>query len=184
MQNFLNELRSNTRLRLGLWLILFILLAYGLLRLNDYQKELMIQYSSAQQQLNKLESIAGQKYWKQRKIDAETLKIELEKRLWKASSQGLARADFQSRLSISLRHAKLDKSRIKVEDIEVLTGTPTLWKVSARIDGVFKADLIAQLLRDMANNPEIIVVERLDIPPKGSKRFNLQVSAYFQANAS
>lgn len=184
MQSLLNELRSNTRLRLGIWLIILILLIYGLLLLDDYKHKLIEQYADSEQQLLKLQSVAQQKHWEKRLQETSTLRIELENKLWRASSQGLARADFQAWLSIAIRHASLEKTRLKVEDIEVLTGTPTLWKVSAQIDGFFVAEPIAALLREIAKNPQLIVVEHLDIPPQGSRRFSLQVSAYFQANQS
>ncbi len=183
MQDLLNELRANTRLRLGIWLIVFILLLYGVLRLNDYQKNLSKQYETARQQLYKLETVASETHWQKRQTEAEKLKIDLETQLWQASSQGLARADFQSWLSIAVRRVKLVKTRMKVEDIEVLDGKPTLWKVSARIDGTFQAEPLTALLRDIANNKEVIVVDHLDIPARGSKRFSLQVSAYFQAHS-
>ena len=184
MQSLLNELRANTRLRLGIWLILIILLSYTLLLLDDHKQELIQQYANAQAQLNKLETIAEQKQWQQRQAEADNLRLELDAKLWQASSQGLARADFQAWLSITLRHTELSKARLKVENIEVLSGTPKLWKVSARIDGAFKADPLMQLLRDISKNPKIIVVDHLDIPANGSKRFSLQISAYFQANAT
>jgi len=175
------ELRQNPRLRFGLILIACILLGYGLLLLHDQQAELQAQYQQHANKLQKLQKLTQQTQWQARADLATNQRLQLEQHLWIAESPGLAQADFQSWLDKAIKKAKIKRTNLKVDEAVTLPGKPKLWKVSARLNAFFKADALEQLLLDIAQHPQWIIVDQLDIPPARTLRLTLQVSAYFQA---
>ncbi|MDM8547259.1 hypothetical protein QUF61_12250 [Candidatus Venteria ishoeyi] len=183
MTELLEELRNNTRLRLGIWLILAILLLYGLLKLGKVQQTLQTEYQQAAQQHIQLQDIHEQTFWLERAKQARALRVEVEDKLWQSASKGLAQADLQAWLNRWIKISKLSKPKLNVESAFVLPEQSNIWQVSAQLNAEFDAKALQLLLNKIAENPQWLVVERLDIQNNQRKpRFKLSVKAFFQAS--
>ncbi len=179
------ELRQNTRLRVGLWLIAAILIGYVVLLLNDYQVKLQQQHENALNQLYQLQTIINQTRWLERSSQAQALREQLEIKFWQANTKGLAQATFQEWLNTEMNRAQMLKNaylRIMDSALE-MPNYAEVWKVTARIDAPFTQQSLSQLLLAIAQQPLFIVTERLEIGNLNSPRFTLMVSAYFKAQS-
>lgn len=180
IENPLQELRTNVRLRLGLWLIAAIVGLYGILTLDDYRKKLVKDYQGQANHLMQLQSVINETQWGARIEQIRALKIPLEEKLWKTTSKGLAQASLQTWLDMQAKTAKLEIHRLTVEEPIETKEKPVLWQVSAQMEGVFVSQGLETLLQTLSQHPQWVIVDRLDIqaPPNG--RFTLVVTVYFQ----
>ena len=179
--SLLTELRKNTRLRVGLWFILGLLLSYVAIRLNDYQVQLQQTHQDAINRLNQLQDIANQTQWLKRAPKARALRTQLDVKFWQANTQGLAQATFQKWLNTQVNQAKMEKAHVRIQSTLELSRMSNVWKITARLDASFTPDSLHKLLLAMAEYPQFIVTERLEIRNKNRvARFTLIVSAYFQ----
>jgi hypothetical protein len=179
--SFLTEIRKNTRLRVGLWFILGLLLSYVALLLNDYQVQLQQTHQDAINRLIQLQDIANQTQWLERAPKARALRTQLDVKFWQANTQGLAQATFQKWLNTQVNQAKMEKAHVRIQSTLELSRMSNVWKITARLDASFTPDSLHKLLLAMAKYPQFIVTERLEIRNKNRvARFTLIVSAYFQ----
>lgn len=184
IENPLQELKTNVRLRLGLWLIAAIIGLYGILALDDYRKKLVKDYQSQANHFMQLQGVINETQWGARVEQIRALKIPLEEKLWKATSKGLAQANLQTWLDMQAKAAKLEIHRLNVEEPIETKEKPVLWQVSAQIDGVFVSQGLETLLQTFSQHNQWVIIDRLDIqaPPNG--RFTLVVTVYFQVPAA
>jgi len=176
------ELRKNTRLRAGLWLIVAISISYLVLLLNDYQVKLQQEHQSASTRLNQLQTITSQTQWLERAAQAQALRSQLQVKFWQANTQGLAQATFQKWLDTEMKRAKLiKKAYLRIKSVLEMPNDTNAWKVTARIDAPFTQRSLNRLLFAIAQHPLFIVTERLEIRHSRTPRFTLIVSAYFKA---
>ncbi len=176
------ELRKNTRLRAGLWLIVAISISYVVLLLNDYQVKLQQEHQSASTRLNQLQTITSQTQWLERAAQAQALRSQLQVKFWQANTQGLAQATFQKWLDTEMKRAKMiKKAYLRIKSVLEMPNDTNAWKVTARIDAPFTQRSLNRLLFAIAQHPLFIVTERLEIRHSRTPRFTLIVSAYFKA---
>lgn len=182
LATLLIELRRNTRLRIGLGLIVAILLSYASLWLNDYEKQLKNDYQSVISHLNRLQAIASQTQWDRRAAQVHQLRTQLEAQLWRANSKGLAQATFQEWLNTRIKQVQFEGNvRLKVDVAREVSQYPHLWQVTAQLEANFEPKKLNALLLAIAKNPKWIVTERLDIrQTRSHAQFILIVTAYFQ----
>ena len=98
-------LKANARLRVGLWLILVIVWVYLLLLLRDVTQATVGEFQATAKKSARVEAQAKQKEWIARAEPMRTMQIELEDRLWRASTVGLAQATFQDWLIQAVQQA-------------------------------------------------------------------------------
>ncbi|MDM8560489.1 hypothetical protein [Candidatus Parabeggiatoa sp. HSG14] len=179
----ISELRKNTRLRIGIWLIMAILIGYAATFLNNHKVQLENNYKNALTRLSQLQNIADQTQWAKRSIQVQELHTQLKARLWEANTKGLAQAIFQSWFQEEIYFAQISKPALNVEAaLEVPKSS--LWQVSARLNGAFIPKRLHQLLLEIAKSPRIIVIERLEIRKSPTPRFTLIIKAYFQESTT
>jgi len=177
------ELRQNPRLRAGLWLIAAILIGYVVILLNDYQVKLQLEHKNALNQLNQLQTIINQTQWLERATQANALRNQLEVKFWQANTKGLAQATFQEWLNTEMKRVQMiEGAYLRIMDSALeMPNYPEVWKVTARIDAPFTQQSLSRLLLAIAEQPLLIVTERLEIRHSNTPRFTLIVSAYFKA---
>jgi len=179
--SLLTELRKNTRLRAGLWLIIALLTSYIILRLNDYQIQLQQEYQNAFTRLNQLQTIANQTQWLERAAQAQTLRAQLEVKYWQANTQGLAQATFQKWLNTEMNRAQIKKeAHLRIISTIEMPKYINVWKITARLDAPFTPQSLKMLLLAIAQHPLFVVTERLEIRHSRTPRFTLIINAYFQ----
>jgi len=174
-----NELKNNTRLRIGLWLILSILCGYGLSFMTKHIEQAQKNYTQSHLKLVKLKAIAQQNEWLDYEKQALVIKKQLTDKLWVTESEGLAKADFHTWISKLLDKTKIQQPRFKIAELTPIK-EQNIWKVSVRLNGLFNAKAINQLLLEVHNFPKLIVIERFDVRNRKDLRFYTIISAYFQ----
>lgn len=178
----LQELKKNTRLRIGLWLIIAIVAFYSLLLLNDYQLQLHNQYQNKVTHLARLQDVTSQAEWIERVKLAESAKVSLEQKLWVAASKGLAQADFQAWIGGQISAAKIQEPRLQVEEAKDVPQQTHIWLVNAKLEGIFEPEALERLFLNFAEHPQWVVVDSFEVRPSNRKpRFILLMSVYFQA---
>lgn len=178
---FLAEIRHNTRLRLGLWLILTIVLSYSVLLLSDQETALLAEYQAAATRLQQVEQVIAQPQWPQRAQAMREQLVRLESTLWQANTEGLAQASLQSWLENQARVLQVQSPTVRVDppiDLPELSA----WQVKAQLEGDFEQAKLYDLLLAIAQAPQQLVIERLEASQLSrTPRFQMIVVAYFQA---
>lgn len=171
--------QESALLRLGGWVILCILIVYGLALLSDYRSQIGSEYAKAEEKIARLHAIARQVEWPRRAQQARAKRSLQEKQLWVVENRGLASAAIQSWLNEALRKSGVGSGRIQVETARDVAGFDRLWQVRAQVKGVFENSAVIDLLNNIENNPKITVVESLDVVPGRRNTFSLEIKAFF-----
>lgn len=181
-QSLIKELHNNARLRIGLGLIALILASYIFLLLDEYRQKLQTEHETQVKRLAQLEGVTRQTEWTQRASDARALMVELQDKLWRANSKGLAQANLQAWLDSQIKAATITDTRLTIESTVDSTKYENLWQVTAQINGNFTASSLDTLLLAFAKNPQWVMVDRLEIYRTKPAKFLLVVTAFFQAH--
>ncbi|MBE9561406.1 MAG: hypothetical protein IMF12_00900, partial [Proteobacteria bacterium] len=176
-----NELRNNTRLRLGVWLIIGLLLGYSIMLLNDYRLKTQQEYTTVVARLSQLETIANQSQWLDRTTEIRQVRKKVQGQLWQANTKGLAQATFQQWLRTITKQLKIDTKRLQVDPALDVSKYNDVWQVTAKIRGNFTRKNLTDFLLKIATNPSIVVIEMLDVyESKEQLRFVVIIKAYFR----
>lgn len=176
------QVSTNSRLRWMLWGILYIFLMYFALSLGEWRAEQVQGINQLQRTAIKLEQLESQTEWPQRWVDEKQVSEQLNKRLWKATTPGLAEADLQNYLRNLMNNHNADGVRLRLAPTETLViGGETLFKVSADVSGVISSAQINALMRTMAEYPQVLLVERFSYSPQRAGQLSLLVTGYFSA---
>jgi hypothetical protein len=171
--NFLSQLRSNNRLRIGLALIVGIVWLSLLLDLHDQNTASIDRYRQIASQLARFGSQQKQTQWLTRAQDAKDVLAEAESRVWQNSTIGLTQAEIRDWLLRQLLQAKAAQYTVKVSesggDKSDNKGGRSddlpadLIRVRAEIE--FNTDPVAlsNLLSEIANAEHQVVVESLNV---------------------
>lgn len=188
------ELKANPRLRWGLWAILGILWLYGVLELRDETQRKGETYLALNKKVAKLKTTAMQTEWHARQTEARALQLNLETRLWRENTIGLAQATFHDWLSQQTQQANLGKAQLVVaaKDDEGSTATDktgtdgggtraesNLWKVSAKLTFDFNPQSFYPWLTRITMNEKKIAVESLTIRSTPSPKADVLLVAYY-----
>jgi hypothetical protein len=177
------EIRNNHRLRWGIWAILGISASYGVLLLEDWRIELENEYQNVSRRWQQVQQVVSQPEWPRRDQQAREQYSQLQSRLWQANTQGLAQASLQSWLDGKAKQVGLQNHTIRV-DPAITLDKVNVWQVKAQLEAEFQQDRLFDLLLLLAESPQWIVVERLDISQTTRQtRLQMWVVAYFQANS-
>jgi len=179
-----DEWRQNSRLRIGGWLILIILMSYAIMRLSDLEDSIKSDYQRKTRHLEELKSLTNQKEWINRADAAKAIIVQMESKLWRANSRGLAQANVQIWVDNFLKEKHITEAQTQVEPAHDITGYEGIWQVSAKIDAAFNPRQLADLLYAVESHQQLVVIEQLDAILNEMPRFTLVMKFYFQANSS
>lgn len=177
---FQQQINVNQRLRWMLWGILYIFLIYFALSLGEWRAEKAQSINQLQRTATKLDQLESQTEWPQRWDAEKAASAQLAKRLWKAKTPGLAEADLQNYLRELINKHNGDGLHLRLAPTEtVVLGGETIFKVSADVSASISSNQINELMRVMAQNPQVLLIERFDYSPQRSGQLNLLVIGYF-----
>jgi|GEM_PF-647638 len=190
LSEFKTEIEGNIRLRIGLWLIIFIITLYCLILLHNYQQSLEKSHKQALNKLNKIEFIIQQDDWHQRLEKIQAVKTQLETQLWTATSQGLAQASLQAWLDdVVNKQINLPHAQIKIATAPMTNTLPEmkLLKVSARIEARLVGSKLESLLEKIASHKYMVLIEQLNVKKSYIKnvlpKVSIIVVAYFSIHS-
>lgn len=179
---FQQQANANPRLRWMLWGILYIFLMYFALSLGEWRAEQAQSINQLQRTAIKLEQLESQTEWPQRWVDEKQVSEQLNQRLWRATTPGLAEADLQNYLRLLMNTHDVEGLRLRLAPTETLVlGGETLFKISADVSGLIDSAQINLLMRAIAEHPQVLLVERFSYGPQRAGQLNLLVTGYFSA---
>ena len=188
----LASIKSNPRLRLGLWLVLGIAWLYAILLLRDEAGHAVSEHQALAKKVARIEAQAGQVEWIERVEPARALLLQQENRLWRESTIGLAQAAFQDWLNQAVQQASLTRPMVTVAAQEESTlekkatgakdaePNSDIWKVSAKISFDFTPKNLYTLLARLSAHSQQIVIETFVIRGSPTLRAEMLLVAYFQ----
>ncbi len=180
LKNMLQELEANTRLRVGLWAIVAILLLYASLVLNDVREELETEFLRLNEKVRDVSSVSAQRSWLIQADESRVLKMQAESSLWSSRSEGLAQATFQTWVDQQLSGVHVKNVRTSMLPVEEKTGIIDLWEVSLRIQGEAEPAELQRLLFKMESLDKVTIIETLKIYNDRRKAFDLTATAWFR----
>lgn len=176
---FYTELRSNNRLRLGIWGIVLIMLFYLVLIQSDRLDREMDAYAMNISRSANVLTRKDQEGWLSLLREEKKISKELRTHLWQADTLGVAQASLQQSIKAILANLDVRNPRVRFGTAQPLTGATHIWQVQAQIDAHYSRGDEVSLLHDLAAHPNKMVVDRLELDSLGN-RLLVQVSAYFE----
>jgi hypothetical protein len=177
------QLRENPRLRYGVWVLAALFLGYLALGVQEWQQGIVVDHDSRLERLMHLETLAGSSMWLDRVKTSRALSIQLESRLWRANSKGLAQAKVQNWVNTQMKKAALDKAKIKVDTARPVDGVGSVWEIAVEIEGLFPLDACLDFLAAVEKESSA-AVETLTLIRGRPSRCTLGVKCYVRAGAS
>lgn len=189
------ELKANPRLRWGLWIIIGIVWLYVILVLREEVQRKTEIYQGELKKIARIQSESTQTGWPSRLEAAQALRLNLESRLWREDTIGLAQAKFQDWLNLAVQQANLPKAVLTVaaqeeagvadkgSDSPGKSASPLpaeLWKVSAKLAFDFNPQILYPFLARLATHEKQVSVESLTIRGAPVTRAEIMLVAYFQ----
>lgn len=196
IDNFLNQLRSNPRLRWGVALIAGIFWLYAILLLRETLQEKEQQHRASAQSIARLRAQLAQPEWVAWVAPAKTMAVQLEGRLWQAPTSGLAQAAFQDWLNAAMVKAGVTRPAITVTVIDEAianapsqnqdSGTTTpadVWKIKAKLGFDFSAATLLDFMSLIENHEKQIIVGTLNVRKEPFSHVEMELVGYFQKQA-
>lgn len=193
LNDFLNQIRVNSRLRMGIWLILGICWLYGVLELRDYLQDVRDKHRAALENVSRMRVQKSQTEWLTRVEQAKAMAAHMESRLLQASSSGLAQAVFEDWIRSSLTDAGVSQPQIKVvvvdeanqadDDSKALPPDSDLWKVRANLSFVINPENLVSLVSKIEFSERQVAFETLKIRSETVPQVEMQLVAYVKRQA-
>lgn len=179
-EQFVAELKASVRLRIGLALVVSVLWLNGLLSLREQVDEAVKRHGQLAGQLNRTRQYAAQTDWPERAKQAQMAQVELEGRLWRSGTPGLAQAAFQDWLDENLGKAGVTRQEIVLIQDGANKADEDLWKIKAKLSVDFTPQGFNALMQRLASADRQVIVEKLVIHAESSPRVEAILAAPFQ----
>ena len=176
--DFVAELKRNRRAAAGLLAIAVLAGGYGLLLLGDANDAMRTSYVEESQRLQRIAADGEERDWPARAAASGAMREALEKRLWSADSDGVARADLQDWVTAAGRKAGLDKLRVTIELTAPKGLAPDLRQVIATIAAFQTDTALIQFLDRIEREPHLLVVDRLHVQQHPIASLDMTLIAY------
>ncbi|MGR8933329.1 MAG: hypothetical protein ACU837_02935 [Gammaproteobacteria bacterium] len=159
--------QENQRLRMALWLIIWIL-AFHLCGLMSDTAE---RYRKQNQQLNakllRLTALEKQSFWFERVQEAKTRREALKRGLWLAENRALALADAQSWMNRTLEQLKLPTIRFQMEPVQSLGKIEGVWEIKTLLSGNLQYNDLLKFIKTLESAPYYMTIEEASIEKIG-----------------
>lgn len=175
-QQIKSEWGSNQRLRLITFLSAVLFVVWGHMQLDRWRESAERQAKRSIMELRETNLAVEEKRWPQREKEAVSALEKIQRRLWKANTEGEAQAALRDWLQ---GQARLSGLEIKQIDIEV--GKPgqrlSITPVRASIRGEYKAGSWQKMIERLGTAVPSVTVEfeQIDITRKPRYRLGLLV---------
>jgi hypothetical protein len=173
-----SELQTNRRAAGGLLVIAILAGGYGLFPLGDASDALRGSYVQASLRQERIAGAGTEKDWPARAEASTALREALEKRLWPAESEGVARANVQDWVTAAGRDAGLDKLRVTIELTRPKGLAPDLRQVIATINASFTDTTLIRFLERAARESHLLVIDRLHVQQRPVAMIEMTLIAY------
>ena len=172
------ELRDNGRLRLGVWLIAGLLLAFGLSIQADRLTEAAAGHAEETRLLAGVQAALERRDWPELLAGEQAINADLAARFWQADTEGLAQAQLQQVLRDLAERLELRNPRIRAGLTRAVPEMPGVCQVQARFRAQYRPGGELRLLYALATSERKLLAERLDLNRRNTLITTI-VSAYF-----
>lgn len=172
------ELAENTRLRVGLWAVLALVLFYAVLLQSDRVDAAYEEYAVEADRLARIEATLTSGDWQEWLRTEQAANTELAAQLWRADTSGLAQANVQAALGEIMAGLRLRNPRIRPGVSQAVPDAPGIWRVQMQLSASYGRGRELEVLHRVAIYPRRLVVDRLDLN-RSNDRIRLILSAYF-----
>ena len=172
------ELAENTRLRLGVWLVLLLVVFYLVLVQADRVEAAFDEYAIEAGRLARIEATLTSGDWQDWLVTERETSAALAAKLWRADTSGLAQANVQAALGEIMRGLNLRNARIRPGVSQAVPDAAGVWRVQMQLSASYRRGMELEVLHRVATHPRKLVVDRLDLN-RNNDRLRLIVSAYF-----
>ena len=172
------ELAENTRLRLGLWAVLGLVLFYATLLQSDRVDAAYEEYAVEADRLARIDATLTSGDWQEWLRTEQAANTELAAQLWRADTSGLAQANVQAALGEIMAGLRLRNPRVRPGVSQAVPDAPGIWRVQMQLSASYRRGIELEVLHRVATYPRRLVVDRLDLN-RSNDRIRLILSAYF-----
>lgn len=188
----LTGIKVNPRLRRGLWLVVGIVWLYVVLLLRDEARVAQSEHQALAKKVARIELQSRQTEWTARVEPLQAVQIQLESRLWREGTVGLAQAAFQDWLNQAALLSNLTRTVISVaaQDENTPDKNATVkpesnldsesWKVSAKVGFDFTPRGFYAFMGRLEGHDKQIIVETLIVRGPPLARAEMVLVAYFR----
>lgn len=138
VSSFRDELSNNRRFRRLSWLVVYILICYGIIGMRDFANSLESSAAIKRTELSRLtrsESISPGT-WEKRKYEELVVQSQLLESCWMANGPRLASADMQTILQKVTKDYSLRSSRLTLSEPESINiDKQRVWRIRAQVSG-------------------------------------------------
>lgn len=173
------QVRANRRLAIALALIPLMLWAYLVLSTQTLVDDAGSRLNQRRDEVARLERVANDAAWAQRAKLAEARRNELEGRLWRIETEGLARAEFQDWVLSTARKAGIGRPSATSQRTDGEgTATSGYRAINVSLSGDFSPDTLQALLGAIANEKRLIIINSMRIQRQPLPRIDMVLTAY------
>lgn len=173
------QVKANRRLAIALALIPAILWGYLVMQTQQWVEGEVLALNRVRDEAARLERIAGDQTWVRRAREADSRRVELEGRLWRIETEGLARAEFQEWLLSAARKAGLGRPQVRLEANDSEAQRQSAYRpINASLSGDFSPETLQAFLSAVANEKRLIVINSMRISRQPLPRIDMVLVAY------
>lgn len=190
MNRWLDELRSNARLRIGLGVVVTLVWLLGLLELRDTLTAARAELARSSEELQRLRTLRGEQQWPAFRDQAQARLADYRSLAWREESEGRMQAMLQDWLREQLAVVSLQPRELAVtvlpsraaatSDDKRKSELPADMRLArARLSFDFKPDSLHRLLAALAASHRWIWVSRLVVENDNRRAVELELEALF-----
>ena len=179
---FVEQVQDNVRLRICLWVIAIILVAYPLLLIADYNNELNVELEQTLEKEAKILRTANEKQWFERSESLEQLQQEVNNKFGVAESLGTAKAATFQELRAWANDTNVSDFQVKLEEPVLVDEANGIFRISGQISLSFDMQPSLNFLHLLESHKQKVVIERMEISQRTRPVFKLVIATYFRVN--
>ena len=172
------ELRSNRRAALGLVVLGFLVLCYGVMRLDDGVALRHQQIVEETHRLERLGASGQDKEWPARAASTSALRKSLEERLWSGDSEGIVQADLQDWVINQARGAGLQRVQVSLEMNKPKDWPGNVRQIIATMRALDTESALTEFLNRITREPRLLVVDHLKVQQQPVHSMEMKLIAY------
>jgi Type II secretion system (T2SS), protein M subtype b len=180
LSKWLRDNLATFRSRVLLVALAFTLAVGGLTVLDGIDTKLRRTLAEEQAQLGAIEHLSDSDTWHQRRAETDLLRVQAERRLWEAESDGLAQANFQAWIIEQANQAGMGQLDIRTSINSNANNPLKLRQLTAQVTGRFEAHALLALLRSIASYDRLLVVNRLDVQTVPFPHFEMLLGTFLR----
>jgi len=172
-----HEIKDNKRLQRLIWAIVYILVFYFILVLQDEIGALEFKAQTSVKNLSRYSAYDNDENWGDYRNQEQQVFQGLNSDIWPAKTPGLASADLQTFMQTAVREHEISSFRLKLGEPKTMEfENQPMWLVQAELIGKIPKKEFPKLMADLEKEGKSVLIERITFSPSRGDLLNLLVS--------